>query len=179
MGLSIHYSGTIKDKTLIPQLVEEVQDVCTILDWRWHLTKDENIDGISFTPPECETLSLTFLPTGEAVSAILLKYGIHPATTISVKTQYAGIDVHIAVIKLLKHLSQRYFSHFELSDEGGYWETDDEEVLRKKFGQYNAILNAVQSLMKDFKGLPDDTPQTLADRLEKFLKDRLDKENQA
>lgn len=36
MGLSIHYSGTIKDAEQIPQLVEEVQDVCTAFNWHYH-----------------------------------------------------------------------------------------------------------------------------------------------
>lgn len=177
MGLSIHYSGTIKDTAVISQLIEEVQDVCTILGWKWHINNDKKLTGISFTPPECETVGLNFLANGELVSKVMLKYDIHPATTISVKTQYAGMDVHMAVIKLLKHLAKHYFSVFELSDEGGYWETSDEEVLHKKFGVYNMMLNAVQAALMDFKAEESNTPERMVDRLEKFLKERFNKEN--
>src|ERR1044072_6104412 len=118
MGLSVHYSGTIKDVSLIPRLVEEVQDVCNVLDWRYHVTNDETLNGILFTPPECETFEFTFLSPGQLASKIRLLSNIEPTTTISVKTQFAGMDVHMAVIKLLKHLSQRYFAVFEMQDEG-------------------------------------------------------------
>jgi len=56
MGLSIHYSGTIKDPEQIPQLAEEVQDVCIAFDWSYCLVNDEALTGISFSPPECETI---------------------------------------------------------------------------------------------------------------------------
>ncbi len=172
MGLSIHYSGSIKDKVLIPQLTEEVQEICTILNWRWQLTKEEHIKGISFTPPECETLCLTFSESGELVSRIKLLYHIQPPTVISVKTQYAGIEIHIAIIKLLKYLSGRYFTSFELNDEGGYWESGDETVLGKQFDQYNGLLTVVQTALLHFKSDVSDTPQSLADRLEQFLKEQ-------
>lgn len=156
----------------MPQLVEEVQDVCNVLQWPWHINQ-ELVDGISFTPPESETVGLNFLPNGELVSKVMLLYNIHPATTISVKTQYTGMEVHMAIIKLLKHLSKQYFSVFELSDEGHYWETGDEDALRKQFGLYNALLDAVTGAMKDFKAEEGDMPERLADRLEKFLNGRL------
>lgn len=172
MGLSIHYSGKIKDTSLIPSLMEEVQDICAIMKWPYQSYNNETVKGIFFTPPECETISFAFLADGELVCLSKLKYDIHPVNIISVKTQYAGIDVHIAIIKLLKHLANHYFSVFELSDEGEYWETGDEEILRKKFGLYNAMLNAVQNALVDFKSKEGDTPETLADRLEKFLNER-------
>lgn len=177
MGLSIHYSGTIRSTTQIPQLVAEVQDVCAIFGWPYHVADDENINGISFTPPECETLCLTFSPNGELVSRLLLLYNIHPATTISVKTQYAGIAVHKAIIKLLWHLSKTYLAHFELQDEGGYWESGDEAVLQKQFELYNTLLKEVKTALTDFKSSPEDTPQTLAERLEAFLNTRWNEPN--
>jgi hypothetical protein len=172
MGLSIHYSGKIKEVTLIPSLVEEVQDVCTILKWNYHLYDDENVKGISFSPPECEPVFLSF-SNNELSSPILQQYNISPATTISVKTQFAGIEVHKALIKLLKHLKETYFKEFELSDEGGYWPTLDEEKLNQQFKRYNYILHKVTEHLKDFKANENDTASSLADRLEKFLNERL------
>lgn len=64
MGLSIHYGGTIKDNSLIPQLTAEVQEIGTILNWRCHITDEEGVNGISCTPPACETLCLTFSGSG-------------------------------------------------------------------------------------------------------------------
>lgn len=120
MGLSIHYSGILRSPTLLPALVEEVQDVCTILEWRYQMFEDESINCICFTPPECETLTLMLYETGELVCPVSLQFGTEPANIGSVKTQFAGIKVHQAIIKLLKHLKAIYFTTFELKDEGGY-----------------------------------------------------------
>jgi hypothetical protein len=175
MGLSIHYNGTIKDISLIPMLVDEVKDICITLQWKYHLFDDELVEGICFSPPECEPLFFTFSKDGALCSPVLLQYDIHPATTISVKTQFAGIDAHKAVIKLLKHLKSKYFSVFDLHDEGGYWESDDENILRRQFGEYEFLLHTVSEALQDFKSKPGETPESLADRLEKILKGRLGK----
>ena len=173
MGLSIHYNGTIKDTRLVPQLVDELRDICNTLQWKYHLFEDEPANGICFSPENCETLFFTFSKSGELCSPLLLHYNIHPATTISVKTQYAGMDAHKAIIKLLKHIKLKYFSEFELYDEGGYWESDDENVLRQQFDKYEFILNAVWGALQDFQHKDRETPGSLADRLERFLRERL------
>jgi hypothetical protein len=97
------------------------------LNWKYTIINNEELNGIVFSPENYEPLFFTFAKDGKLYSPVYLKYNIEPATTISVKTQYAGIDAHIAFIKLLKHLSKKYFSEFDLSDEGKYWETDDEK----------------------------------------------------
>ncbi len=170
MGLSIHYKGTIKDAGLIPQLTEEVQDVCTVLKWDYQLFDDEDFKGICFSPPECEPAFLTFHNSEEIASPVLWQLKIEPITTISVKTQFAGMEAHIALLNFLKHLKEKYFSVFEIDDEGGYWESWDEAVLKKQFDRYEFLLDAVTEALKDFKTLPGEKPESLADRLENFLK---------
>ena len=172
MGLSIHYSGTIKDTGQISLLTEEVLDVCTVFDWHYQLIDDKNLTGISFTPPGCETLCLTFLPDGQLASWMLLLYDLEP-TVISVKTQFAGMDVHKTVIKLLQYLSAKYFSLFDLQDEGGYWQTGDETVLARQFDIYDALLNKVQETLIGFTVEPGTTKEDLVKQLEEFLKERL------
>ncbi len=174
MGLSIHYSGVLKLPALIPALVEEVQDVCNIMEWRYQLCDVDEISGILFTPPECETVGLSFLPNGELVCLVSLKFRTEPANIISVKTQFAGADVHQAIIKLLKHLKASYFATFELMDESSYWETGDEALMHKKFGEYDFLLKSVSAALQDFNVEAGDTAETLAGRLEKFLRGRLD-----
>jgi hypothetical protein len=174
MGLSFHYSGKIKDAVLISQLTEEVQDVCTILKWENRVIDDEEVKGIVFSPPECEPVFLSFNNQQYLCSPALINYGIEPATLISVKTQYAGIEVHKAVIKFLKHLEQTYFSEFELNDEGGYWETLNDDILANKFDQYNLILRAVSEHLKDFKPDGTDTAESLAERLQEYLNKRFE-----
>lgn len=181
MGLSIHYSGTILQADLIKPMTEEVVDICTSLGWRFHIIEDDEISGVVFSPKECEPISLTFNQDGRLLSPqnILVK-DIYDGITLdkelifttSTKTQYAGKDVHIAVIKLLKHLSKKYMKDFNLKDEGLYWETDDETVLSDQFNAYDSALKIVSETLQNMSAVPDETIESLAERIERLLRER-------
>lgn len=76
--------------------------------------------------------------------------------TTSTKTQFAGKDVHIAVIKLLKHPSKKYMKDFNLKDEGLYWETNDETVLSDQFKAYNSALEIFSETLQNMSVVPDE-----------------------
>lgn len=201
MGLSIHYHGQIKDHALIEALTNEAEDICKSLNWKYHVwVKKSNANdnahksnpdflnytlddlaGISITPEECEMVSLAFFPSGRLCCPAKLMYN-NPETndliveTVSTKTQYAGMDVHVTLLKLLQYFKDKYFSVFELSDEGNYWQTKDETVLKRRFTEYNFLVNTVRNAFSDFKAKPGDTPGSLANRLEEFLKNKFGKQ---
>jgi hypothetical protein len=196
MGLSIHYQGQISYYALIENLIIEVEDICKSLNWDYHIWNKENsindahidnpdfigyamqdLKGISILPKECEPVDLAFFPSGKLCSTMKLRF--NDAVTndlmveyVSCKTQYAGIDTHLTVLKLLQYLEDKYFSFFELSDEGMYWETKDIEVLKSQFARYDFIVNSVRNALSDFKAQPGETAESLADRLEELLKNR-------
>lgn len=185
MGLSIHYSGNIRKYVLIDELVAETIDICQSLNWTYHVFDGNNTDklkGICFSPEGCEPIFLTFLPDERMCSPVNLMnkdiYEDHDLDrellyTTSTKTQYAGPDVHIAIIKLLRYLKEKYFAVFKLDDEGKYWETMDEKVLQEQFAKYEFLLNAVTAALSEMKAVPGETVESLADRIEKMLKDKL------
>lgn len=201
MGLSIHYHGQIRDYALIEELIIEAEDICKSLNWKHHTwVKKSNANddvhknnpdflnytlddlaGISISPEECEPVSLVFFPSGRLCCPAKLMYN-NPETndlmveTVSTKTQYAGIDTHLTVLKMLQYFKEKYFSVFELSDEGMYWETKDEEVLKSQFIKYDFIVHSVRNALSDFKAMPGDTAESLADRLEEFLKNKFGKQ---
>jgi len=181
MGLSIHYSGYIRHKKLIAPLIEEVTDICKTLKWHTHLFDDDKIKGISFAPEGSEPVFLTFNHEGRTLSPInILVKDIYDDIqipkesifTVSTKTQFAGIEAHIAIIKLLKHLSKKYLRDFTLSDEGNYWETGDAEILRQQFSRYEAAMDIFCEALKDLPANPNETPESLADRLERLLREK-------
>ncbi len=201
MGLSIHYRGQIRDYVLIEDLINECEDICKSLQWDYHIWNKvssfnndahihnpdfinytlEDLKGISILPKACEPVDLAFFPSGKLCSTMKLR--VNDAATndlmveyVSTKTQYAGIDTHLTVLKLLEYCKEKYFSFFELSDEGMYWETKDIEVLKSQFARYDFIVNAVRNALSDFKALPGETPESLADRLEELLKNRFGKQ---
>lgn len=59
------------------------------------------------------------------------------------KTQFAGSEAHKIIIHLLRHISKKYLKNFSLTDEGHYWETNDEKLLEETFKEYSYLINAV------------------------------------
>lgn len=170
MGLSIHYRGSLLNKASLPALVEEVKDIAIIHQWPFEVYDCEfplyrfgrkkysnTLYGIRFTPPECETVSLCFLSNGRLVSFYswllyiksLGKDHSWLQGAASVKTQYAGENVHKMVIHLLDHVSKKYFRHFALMDEGQYWETRDENLLHQNFAVLNGLIKSVGTVMQE------------------------------
>lgn len=164
MGLSFHYSGSIANPKFLPELIEEVLDIAKIYGWKNSIYEisfpnnclsgineySDEIFGISITPPGCETIDICFLSNGRMSSPIHLKfYGKTKDQEespflylISVKTQFSNPFIHATVIQMFRHLNNRYFSNFTLSDEGQYWETNDEEILKSNFAKYDALLDS-------------------------------------
>ena len=188
MGLSIHYNGTLKDRALLPQLGAEMKDICESLGWDYHYFEaDEKdpLEGVYFAPEECEPLFLTFTPEGRLLSPIshitremLVEHGLDPELiyTISTKTQYAGIDAHVALIRLFRYLSKKYFSHFEMNDEGGYWETNDLNVLKNQFAAYERAIQTFVDALQGMERIPGESPDSLATRIEELLKNKFEQE---
>lgn len=172
MGLSIHYSGCIKDFNSIDLLIEEVQDVCNGMNWSCKVYNDNRLKGISFSPDHCEPIFLTFLSNGVLCSPLSLKYDVEPNPFISTKTQYAGADVHLAVLKLLAFLKQKYFLQLDVEDEGLYWNTGDEVLLHKQFEKYNHALAYFQTSLSQFTTVEGETISSFAKRLEAYLQKR-------
>jgi hypothetical protein len=199
MGLSIHYSGTIKELSQIQILTDELEDICKGLGWKYHIWDGKNFDdavnknftvskidfdftelrGITMIPEGCEPVDVVFFPTGILCSVIKLKLNDGAANelmveTVSVKTQFAGPDVHKTIIELFIYLQPKYFSAFEMSDESYYWETRDVNKMLQQFARYNFILDKVAAALQNFNSTPNETAALLAERLEEYLKNKLD-----
>ncbi|MBL7892036.1 MAG: hypothetical protein JNL63_05360 [Bacteroidia bacterium] len=170
MGLSIHYNGSFNKAASLREMIEEVKDIAKVHKWEYHIFEDafpknsfgkasynQNIYGISFSPPECEPIWLCFLSNGRMSGPVQLKFWGKSKSkkekeslySLSTKTQFAGIETHKLVIHLLKYVSKKYLSNFKLSDEGQYWESGDEKLLQEIFDRYESILEVFTSSIKN------------------------------
>lgn len=191
MGLSIHYSGRFNPQASLSEMIEEVKDIAEIYNWQYTVYEEQfpsnkfdndsynkNIYGINFTPPDCETINLCLLSNGRISSPSHLKIFGYSADEaykkylymLSVKTQFAGSNVHKLIIHLLKHLSKKYFQEFEVIDEGHYWETEDEKLLEETFKKYNDLLDSVGSALQNIPMASDETFEQYFSRILKIIK---------
>jgi hypothetical protein len=196
MGLSIHYWGSFNSKASLHAMIEEVKDIAEIYKWRYNVYGDEfpedspgkaeytqNIYGISFTPPECETVWLCFLSNGRMSSPSHLQFFGNSKNKeeegylyiLSVKTQYAGIEIHKLIIHLLKYLSGKYLQDFTLNDEGEYWETGDEKLLQDAFKRYTDLIENFASSLENYPIKSGESFEAYFERLMKQIHERYKK----
>lgn len=65
-----------------------------------------------------------------------------------VKTQFAGYEIHITIILLLKYLEKKYFKNFTVLDEGEFWETGNTGLLIDNFKRYTTLLNSITASLE-------------------------------
>lgn len=197
MGLTIHYKGALTDKRAIGRFIDEVEDIAKSMEWPYSILDQDwsrppditvshhlpgrisleghaGLKGISFSPhPQCETVSLFFnascfltSPWGVAISA---EEG-YPAMADwqSVKTQFAGPEIHVVIVRLLRYLQGKYLHDLEVQDEGGYWENGDFEALKAKIAKIDLTLNQLDERLSTMKTSGEDD---IIERIERVLRD--------
>ena len=168
MGLTFHYNGRIVDKNKLPQLIEELEEISKVHEWKYHIfetkfpigyfpddVNDGNLYGISMNPPECEPVAFSFTNDGRLCSPGQFscwgnstdekerKYLYMNST----KTQYAGPEIHKMVIGIFRYIVPRYLTDFKMVDESEFWETGDEELLEENFRRNNALIEGFHSAL--------------------------------
>ncbi|MBK7425730.1 MAG: hypothetical protein IPI60_01160 [Saprospiraceae bacterium] len=198
MAITIHYKGKIKDITQRDAMTEELEDICKSLGWKYdtikrgtetclsyqytdeHDAQGEKVDikfsGIVFTPPGSETVVMVISNGGWIVNPLALSHFGNDASnefkefaySQFVKTQFAGPEIHIALIKLFKYLSAKYFDFFEVRDEADYWETMDKDILLGKFKYMDNLLNKVESWLNSEIFSDANNLEDIVDKIEKL-----------
>lgn len=196
MGLTLHYNGTINKDASLSELIDEVKDIAEIYNWAYTIYEDKfpedsfnnslndgKIYGISFTPPNSETVNICFLSNGRMSSLPNLKFWGESKDEqekkylymLSAKTQFAGSTTHKLIVHLLKYLSKKYLNEFNVIDEGNYWETGDEVLLEQTFEKYNYFLNAVGDALEYTPLKEGEDFETYFLRIMKQINDRKNK----
>ncbi|NYF51510.1 hypothetical protein [Tunturiibacter gelidoferens] len=143
MGVTIHYQGRLKDE----MAYGTVRDIATVFakkhawpletisESKKHLERvieeesilyDGPVYGIKLNPhPYCEPFTLEF-----DASLYCQDY---------TKTQFAGPDIHIALIDLIEELKP-HFVEFILVDESDYWPNFDEASLLGSFRRIDEVI---------------------------------------
>ncbi len=203
MGITIHYRGQLKSPDLIDTFCRELQAIANLMEWKYtvldedfekptdaRLTHNEKgceitghlaIKGINLDVHKgCSDIGFFFDSNGILRDPVEMASRL-PGETIEnndlpfsfVKTQYATPEIHITLIKLLRYLDEKYFQTFEVNDEGGYWETGDENALKEKMKFLDHKLNVVAKALEEswLPVEPGDTALDVLVKIEKVLRE--------
>jgi len=118
------------------------------------LDVDDRIRGLIIdVHPDCERAHLLFNRQG-----LLRRYearapGHYTEQKYSfVKTQFAPVEVHIAICELLRFVKDNYMPGLKVTDEGWYWETGDREKLAMHLGFIgDKVRELMETKLEEFK----------------------------
>ncbi len=187
MGITIHYRGTLGANTEVNSLFYELQDIAETMHCKWStektseglasMAKDFNISGISILPhARSEPLFFFLNREGNLVDPRVLALNPDNADTwISVKTQFAPPATHIWICGLLRYLKKAYIPNLEVVDEGGYWDTNDADVLNSRLKLIAHTMDIMEEEISSYEKEEDHlyTPEEIVHILEKLFRDKL------
>ena len=155
MGVTIHFEGRIKHPKAYPLLLDVLQEYAAVHGWavkqiseeqrtleRVRDEKDWDYSGITF--------GLELQP-GENSDPLRFEFDKDYFVQEFIKTQFAGVSLHIDVIKLFR-LIQSYFDKLDIFDEGEFWETNDAVRLTEHIENCNKALQKMLSENPKAKG---------------------------
>ena len=193
MGLSFHYNGRFSRSASLRSMIEEVEDVAKIYNWKYHVFEiafpdgsrdmeeyDQSVYGICFSPEKCEPIFLCFLSNGKMSSPQNLQIWGKDAPTpneqflylLSTKTQYAGYEVHMVIIHLLKYLGGKYFVELHVTDESSYWERGDKTLVKEAFERYNQMMDNFSLMLENIPARRNETIDEFINRLFAYIENK-------
>ncbi len=153
MSTTIHYFGKLTDPSVLPELIEDFEEIARVSGWPYErvdhvFTREEGpspgrltLKGLRVTLSKSATpFLLTFDQEGHlahiyhepvsleegVVSPRRLLHQVHTHTTLRAQDPH----VHITLVKLLDHLRKRFIKNLEVIDNSGYWYSRDESLLK-------------------------------------------------
>lgn len=196
MGISIHYKGKLNNPDLLNAFCDEIKDIAKDMNWNFntfnndlnnpnssyvdrngHIKGHIPIKGLNVTiHPKAESLSFLFDKNGNLRNLLMMTYKNGKESEISnifVKTQFAPIEIHITIIKLLEYIKKKYISNLKVIDEGSYWETRDKNILEEKLSFLYKKIDQIGNQISEIKVDGTDSPETILRKIETVLKKKL------
>ncbi len=185
MGVTIHFKGNLDQLGLIDTFCNEMEDIAKEMKWEYTriddlaASDDNPLKGVIISPhKDSESLMLTVDSAGILRNVFMMQF-IEKYEDLTyhnfIKTQFAPVEIHIAVIHLLKYIRQKYMSNLDVMDEGCYWETSDAGLLSEKMAFLNSMMDKVEGVLKTLTKEKEDSVETVVVKLEQLLSKRFRK----
>ena len=145
-GVTIHYEGKAKNRAAIARVLDIARAEAHRLNWA---VAEANVDSAQLTRIVNETeqpykgrLTGVVIRPHALCEPLYIQFGRDLFLQDYVKTQFAGAEVHAAVVGLLRKIAP-YFEHFDVMDEGEYWDTNDRVALKNHLAFTDKTIAAI------------------------------------
>ncbi len=172
--LTIHYQGT-SEPQIIRNLTTELKAISEEMDWKCFVIDDEDFVGIIISVAEkCEPLTFVINRQGKLIHPAWFNHKNPPeaAFYVSTKTNFSTIDIHIAIVKLIKYIKIKYIPNISVTDEGDYYETGDKELLEQKWNFLLKKFDEFAGLLENNLAVEDKklSAESLLNKIENIIK---------
>jgi hypothetical protein len=133
MGITIHFEGKLRDQAAFDQLLESARMLAEDQQWPFGLIDEPEVtlqrvvnekDQEEYVGP----VKGLWLQPHENSEPFRLEFDADLFIQEYIKTQFAPIEIHQAVVEFLKSI-EPLFDTFTVIDEGEFYESGDLEVL--------------------------------------------------
>jgi hypothetical protein len=154
-GVTVHYRGKAKDAAAVEQVLAAARSEASRYGWE---VKDANVIDAS-VPRNSGAKEKTYKGplTGIVIYAhpmcepVYIQFGTDLLMQDYVKTQFAGPDIHVKLIGLLRKI-RPLLADLHVSDEGEYWETGDKAKLEMQIAAVSKMIEAIRKSHPNVKG---------------------------
>ena len=143
MGVTVHFEGTLKSTQALSSLLLRIEEIAlaeTLLTERFENT-EVKLGRVREEQP-WEYVGPTkgiVLYLHEDCEPLRLEFDRELYVQEWVKTQFAGVAIHIRLIQILREI-EGFFRTFAVNDEGEYWESENKAVLTEHIRRCNEAI---------------------------------------
>ncbi|MCS7469704.1 hypothetical protein NZK35_23890 [Stieleria sp. ICT_E10.1] len=160
MGISIHYRGTLDRLEDVEELEDRVTDIAFSLGghatiWRSFSEHDRSrlVRGLIVEmAPGQDTLSLLVSPEGHFIPLHQISAAekglLSEPPDCFVKTQFGGVEGHVAVAHLLGAIKARYCSRLGINDESGFYDNRNADELAGKMQSSGEVIDMLADQLR-------------------------------
>ncbi|MCP4135115.1 MAG: hypothetical protein GY754_29365 [bacterium] len=184
MGITIFYKGNLNDPDLIESICLDLENIAKELEWEYLRSEKDysnntiHLKGIILRPhKDCDSFCFSFTEKGKLLFAPMLEVdpenkNIEKYDTF-VKTQFAPVEIHMAIIKILKFIKSKYMADLDVRDDGGYWESGDEEELKGNLGQVGLMMDIATSAISEMNDDDSRSHEELVGKIERVVSEKM------
>jgi hypothetical protein len=141
MDITIHYFGHLRSMSEMQAVQRIVSDFAVLNGWVVHAVDDPYGALTHFVDGQVEEyhgpVNGWIVEVMEGCEPLFLLFDRDGRTRHSCMTRSASPEAHMGIIHLLEALAP-CFAALHVADEGGYWGTGDEELLRGRFAPHGS-----------------------------------------
>ena len=145
IGLTIHFEGQLKNEAAYEQLLEKVSSIAKTEGWLSEAIESK-VTALSRVRDEQDwdyvgPVKGIVISLAEDCDPVRLEFDSDLYMQEFTKTQFAGVQVHLKVLELLKAMGP-FFRNLKVEDEGEYWETGNLQGLTEHMNRAQKAIEA-------------------------------------